>query len=62
MTIEERFEKLIERHEALTQTVEILTAGVRTLATASEAQRISIEYRAEIAQSHRHRLDRLEGR
>lgn len=35
MTIEERFEKLTERHEALAQSVEILTADVREFTKAS---------------------------
>ncbi len=59
MTIDERLEKLTGRHEALTQTVEMLTvdinslqATVASLATASEAQRISIELLADVAQSH----------
>ena len=62
MTIDERLEKLTERHEALTQTVEMLTIDIRALATASEAQRISIEMLADVAHSHQQRLDRLEGR
>ena len=62
MTIDERLEKLAERHEALTQTVEMLTSDIRALATASEAQRISIELLADVAHSHQQRLDRLEGR
>ena len=62
MTIDERLERLAERHEALTQTVEMLTADVRTLAIASEAQRLSIELLADVAHSHQQRLDRLEGR
>lgn len=51
MTIDERLEKLTGRHEALTQTVEMLTvdinslqATVASLATASEAQRISSSF------------------
>ena len=32
MTIDERLEKLAERHEALTQTVELLTADIREMA------------------------------
>lgn len=54
MTIDERLEKLTEgldklkeRHEALTQTVELMAA---------EGQRL-----LEVAQSHERRLQRLEG-
>jgi archaellum component FlaC len=69
MTIDERLEKLTGRHEALTLTVEVLTADIHTLqdaaqklAVASEAQRISIDVLADVAHSHQQRLDRLEGR
>jgi hypothetical protein len=33
MNIDERLEKLVERHEALTQSVEMLTADLRELKT-----------------------------
>ena len=36
MTIDERLEKLAERHEALAQSVELLTADVRGLAAQHE--------------------------
>ncbi len=74
MTIDERLEKLTERHEGLTQTVEII-AGMqreyerrflenekrfaetdRRLAQVLEA----IVGLGNIAESHDHRLDRLE--
>ena len=31
MTIDERLERLVERHEALTQTVELLTADIQAM-------------------------------
>ena len=36
MTIDERLEKLTERHEALTLTVELITADLQTLKTLSQ--------------------------
>lgn len=68
MTIDERLEKLTERHEALTQTVEIIAGmqrenegrigqlGIR-IAEVMEA----VNSLARIAEIHEHRLDRLEG-
>lgn len=54
MTIDERLEKLTERHEALAGTVELLTNDVRELTKRMEDTAIRIE-----AQRHeeiRHRL------
>ncbi len=67
MNIEERLDKLTERHEALTQTVEIIVAMQkdnerrfaetdRRLVQVLEA----IVQLGNIAESHDHRLDRLE--
>jgi hypothetical protein len=61
MTIDERLDRLTERHEALTQTVEILA---RT--THEHSQQISDIMEAaarllHIAQIHEQRLTRLEG-
>ena len=68
MTIEERLEKLTERHEALAQSLELI-AGMqksnerrfeetdRRLGQVLEA----ITQLANIAESHGHRLDRQEG-
>lgn len=69
MTIDERLDKLTERHEALSQTVELLTADVRSLAgsigtlkdiavTALE----SIQSLERIATAHEHRISKLEDR
>ncbi len=65
MTIDERLERLVERHEALAQTVELMAAEQR------EAQRKNEERFAqmatamtqliEVVRRHEERLDRLEG-
>jgi hypothetical protein len=75
MTIDERLEELTERHEALTQTVEIL-AGMQQrneerIKALAEAQRRTeermgqvmdtINSLARIAEAHEQRRDRLEG-
>lgn len=54
MTIDERLEKLLERHEALTQTVELLANEVRDIAGAAG-------HLLEIAEIHERRIQRLEG-
>lgn len=60
MTIEERLQRLIERHEALTQTVEILAEKQREtdrrLAQVLEA----ITRLTNIAEAHERGLDNLE--
>jgi len=62
MTIEQRLERLAERHEALTQTVEIIAAMQR------ENERLAgrvirvIEKLSKIAESHERRLNNLEGK
>ena len=61
MTIDERLEKLTERHEALTQTVEV-TAGMQRENEKEFAQLgIYIRQLAEISQRHEQRLDDIEG-
>jgi hypothetical protein len=62
MTIDERLEKLTERHEALTQTVEIV-AGMQRENERQIAQLATfIRQLAEIAQRHDNRLDAHDGR
>jgi archaellum component FlaC len=68
MTTDERLDKLVERHEALTQSVELLTKDVHELRVHADAtdRRIRevadiVSQLAKIAQRHEHRLDRLEG-
>jgi archaellum component FlaC len=74
MTTEERFERIetileriAERHEALAQTVEILTsdvnqdaANIRTLARNAQVLHDSIKALENIAATHEQRIDRLE--
>ena len=59
MTIDERLEKLTERHEALTQTVELiaamqrdLTRDVQSLRTATQQDGDNIRALARIAEIH----------
>jgi hypothetical protein len=75
MTIDERLDRLAERHEALTQTVELLTTDGRELTSAVKV--LAREHGKldtlvnEIAEgtvrllraieSHEHRISRLEG-
>lgn len=68
MNIDERLEKLTERHEALTRTVELMAAENRAgLARLHQVENIhaqmvrSIDTLARVVELHEHRLDRLEG-
>jgi prefoldin subunit 5 len=68
MTIDERLEKLTERHEALTQTVELiaamqrdLTRDVQSLRTATQQDGDNIRALARIAEIHERRLTDIEG-
>lgn len=60
MTIDERLEKLVDRHEALTQTVELLAHRVEQLTTASEQDGENIRALVRIAEIHERRLSHLE--
>jgi hypothetical protein len=60
MTIDERLEKLVDRQEALTQTVELLAHPVEQLAIASERDGENIRALARIAEIHGRRLSHLE--
>ena len=55
MTIDERLEKLTERHEALTQTVELISIDVRLL-TRNMIDLVTL------VRSHEQRLSNLEQR
>ena len=75
MTFEEKLERLIERHEALTLTVESiaatshentdniakLTQNVDKLVEVSNRDAVDISRLAHIAESHEHRIEDLEG-
>ena len=61
MTIDERLEKLTERHEALTQTVELIAVMQRDLTRAVREDSENIRALARIAEIHERRLTELEG-
>ena len=72
MDIDQRLDRLIERHEALTQTVELMAAENRErdqrLATENQERDRRMDEIMEaiarllhIAEIHEHRIDRLEG-
>lgn len=61
MTIDERLERLAERHEALSQTVELLTRGIDQLRMAIAQDAENIRGFVRIAELHHERLERLEG-
>jgi hypothetical protein len=61
MTIDERIEKLVERHEALTQSVEMLTADVHELKNLVTDIAEGTARLLHTVQVHEQRLDRLEG-
>ena len=65
MTIDERLERLTERHEALTQTVELMVAENR-----ERDRQVSARFREvmegiarllHVAELHEERIERLEG-
>ena len=62
MTIDERLEKLVERHEALTQTVEIVAGMQKVNEEAIGKLGKRIESLLHIAEIHQQRLDDLEGK
>ena len=61
MNIDERLDRLTERHEALTQTVELITADIRNLTALMGQTDQFINQLAHIAAAHEQRIDRLEG-
>jgi len=68
MTIDERLDRLVGRHEALSQSVELLTKDVRELGQRFGELGKYVGEVAEgtacllhIAQIHEHRITRLEG-
>lgn len=60
MTFEERIDRLAERHEALTQTVELLAIGTRELRSAISQDAENIRSLARIAEIHERRIRHLE--
>jgi prefoldin subunit 5 len=61
MTIDERLDRLTERHEALTQSAELITADIRNLTALMSQTDQFINQLAHIAAAHEQRIDRLEG-
>ena len=68
MTIDERLNKLVERHEALTMTVEMLTRDIEGLRASTDTLHATavqdgenIRALARIAEIHERRLTSLEG-
>jgi predicted AAA+ superfamily ATPase len=68
MNFDERLDKLAERHEALTQTVELIAAMQRDLTRDVHQLNVAVRQDAEniralarIAEIHDHRLTDLEG-
>jgi archaellum component FlaC len=61
MTIDERLEKLTERHEALTQSVELLHRDVQGLYALVQQDSENIRALARIAEIHEKRLTGIEG-
>jgi hypothetical protein len=67
MTIDERIERLTERHEALTQTVEIIAGMQRENEVLHQKNEVllahvmeSVDSLARIAHAHEHRISDLE--
>jgi len=61
MTIDERLDRLVGRHEALSQSVELLTKDVRELGKYVGEVAEGTARLLHIAQIHEHRITRLEG-
>jgi hypothetical protein len=67
MTIDERLDRLTERHEALTQTVELIAADNRQMAAENKARDRRLAEIMEglaslvhVAEIHEQRIERLE--
>ena len=61
MTIDERLDRLVERHGVLSQSVELLTKDVRELGKYVGEVAEGTARLLHIAQIHEHRITRLEG-
>jgi chromosome segregation ATPase len=61
MNIDERLDKLVERHEALTQSVEMLTSDLHELKSLVSDIAEGTARLLHVVQVHEQRLDRLEG-
>jgi archaellum component FlaC len=61
MTIDERLDRLTERHEALTQTVELIAAELQTLRVLAQQDGENIRALVRIAENRERRLTEIEG-
>jgi hypothetical protein len=61
MTIDERLDRLTQRHEALTQSHELFSHDLRDLAQIVRRSAASIDTLARIAEIREQRLDEFEG-
>ena len=61
VNIDERLEKLTERHEALTMNLELLHRDVQDLKATAQQDGENIRALARIAEIHERRLTQLEG-
>lgn len=61
MTIEERFDRLTERHEALTMNTELLHRELQDLGKIVRQLAEGTAALSRIVQAHEHRLEGLEG-
>jgi ribosomal protein L12E/L44/L45/RPP1/RPP2 len=68
MNIDERLERLVERHEALAQTVELIAIGqqktseqIHAITAAMSMDAENIRALARIAEIHERRISHLEG-
>ena len=62
MTIDERLERLTERHESLTFHVEALTAGITRMRGIMDDLMTGFQALLEITRNHERRIQGLEGR
>ena len=60
MNIDERIERLTERHEALTQSLELLAIDLRQLAETSKETGLQVRTLTEIVLGHQRRIARSE--
>jgi prefoldin subunit 5 len=61
VTIDERLDRLVERHEALTESVELLAAETRDLRAAISEDAENIRALARISEIHERRITHIEG-
>jgi hypothetical protein len=61
MTIDERLDRLTERHETLTMNLELTSREIQDLKAAMQIDAENIRALARIAELHHERLSRLEG-